>query len=288
MRRTLFSKSELPKPPYSSNYPIWMDSLWGDLIHGDATDIEEDEISIFHDVISHEVACYQPRGAILGPLCIESGENGVVDCRDAIFELPELFACESLRFIRCDATAMVVIEDAVQFQRLCPWLRGTSLLLGTGAGIPRVAFRRFLHRLTLQYDLPVYVLADNDTWGYFMASLLSRGLLAPQGISSSVGIQDVRFLGLTTTQATCLASQGAIQRPWNPTWDLRMQALKRYNCFSSDTWRNEFEQFLKAGRAMDLQSAELLLGTERFVNELVQGSLATGNYLHLNSSIPHA
>src|ERR1700722_9797259 len=97
------------------------------------------------------------------------------------FRIPTWVEADNLEFGKQTAAGIILVESWPVFDRLCrakAW-RTLNMVIVCGHGIPRAGVRRFIHRLAGESTLPVYLLADNDTWGYFIFSLLKRGLLAP-------------------------------------------------------------------------------------------------------------
>src|SRR5713226_9495636 len=70
-----------------------------------------------------------------------------------------------------------LVEKGTQWNRLSEdkfWRRYNCVLL-TGNGQPPRGVRRLARRLHEEYKLPVYVLVDNDPWGYYIYSVVKQG-----------------------------------------------------------------------------------------------------------------
>jgi len=144
-------------------------------------------------------------------------------------------------------------------------MKRTGLALITGCGIPRLATRRLIHRLERECGLPVLLLADNDTWGYWIYSVLKRGLMAPGRESPYTAIKNLSFLGVRAGDWKKFAVPADQLRPWTKQWDLRLEALRNQRCFRSKIWQAEFDRFDAHRSALDLRVLVDHLGVDEFV-----------------------
>lgn len=211
-----------------------------------AEEFEADEYSIFTDVSGLEEQIYLgSRTHVYGEVVLRfNGKN--IKCkkrgRKAV-ELPRWIEPDHVTVKECSAKGVLLIEHYSVFKKIieCPHVHQLPLILITGFGIPRFATRRFLHLLNKTQGTPVYILADNDPWGYFIFSLLKRGTLDPSDHFPFAAINDTRFLGLRSGDLLC--QEAAFK--WKPHWAVQMKALKEYTCFSSKPWQFELSQFEK-------------------------------------------
>jgi len=51
--------------------------------------------------------------------------------------------------------------------------------------------------LTSEFNLPIYVLCDNDPWGAYIYSVIKYGSINLAHISSKMAIPSVKYLGIT-------------------------------------------------------------------------------------------
>lgn len=229
-----------------------------------------DELAVFRHIVEHEVHLYEQRGFFYGPLTLISLEHGRIDgnvFRKGFARLPS-FVERDLVTIECDARGVLLVESQRAFEVLarCRQMRDLRFIVATGCGVPRYAMRRLLHRLSTESSLPVYVLADNDTWGYFLYSVVVRGALSPKKRCDGLAVDDARFAGIHAGTELVRRHCGSARRKWKPHWDLRIRHMCAYECFKkSVTWKQEFRAFRRQGCAYDLLAVIETLGPDKFV-----------------------
>ena len=155
----------------------------------------------------------------------------------------------------------------------------SNLILVSGIGIPRLPTRRVLHRLSTEFNLPVYVLCDNDTWGYFMFSVLKRGLMGPHVRYPFLAVQDLRYLGLRAGEYRSLGFDEKLLIPWKRHYDIRINHLRKYSCFRGSKWQREFSDFRRQHGGFEVNAACGLLGTKTFLRKCILDKLDQGDFL---------
>src|SRR5690606_37769899 len=70
-----------------------------------------------------------------------------------------------------------------------------------GGGQPPRGVRRLLWRLHHELGLPVYVLVDNDPWGYYIYSVVKQGSINLAFESQRMAIPEAKFLGMSSFDA---------------------------------------------------------------------------------------
>ena len=100
-------------------------------------------------------------------------------------------------------------------------------------------------------------MTGNGTWGYFIFSVLKRGMFGPHLHCSQLAIQDLRLIGLRAGDYKVLSAytgreEQRFRRGWKTIWDFRIAAMKEYNCFQSAAWQTELENFRTQQAATDL------------------------------------
>lgn len=267
-------------PPREAKAPLSI--CMGSFYVESSSPLEEDELSIFEDVLRHEAPIHEPRGLYCGSMsALQDGQ--LIDLRQQVFDIPAVVEPDVLDFTECGSTCVLLIEHIDVFRKLAPTLIELRLPLTmvTGVGMPRATTRRLLHHLSKKFSIPVYVLADNDTWGYFMAALLRRGTIAPDSTCDAFGVRDTRFLGMRSQDVNAIANWERLLRPWDPVWSARIAALRTYTSFASDAWQEEFTAFERQQGAFDLQHAVNELGPRRFWLEYILPAIDSGRGLPL-------
>src|SRR5512134_242238 len=141
-------------------------------------------------------------GSVVGPLTIvDDGDR--VDCTrlgKGGYSVPSIVEPEYIEIRRCTADFVLLVEKGTQWNRLSEdkfWRRYNCVLL-TGNGQPPRGVRRLARRLHEEYRLPVYVLVDNDPWGYYIYSVIKQGSINLAFESQRMAIPDAKFIGLSS------------------------------------------------------------------------------------------
>ena len=235
------------------------------------------ETDIFHALFEDEQWLSEPTHAIAGPLTVHQRGRKPIDLRKRKWiSLPAWVESDALNFTIHGAKGILAIEKGTVFARLAEsaHMRHLNMIFVGTMGIPKVATRRVLHRLSEQSGLPIYLLADNDTWGYFIFSVLKRGMMAPHLALPYLAVPKIRFLGARAGEWTKTG------RPpehvlifWKKYWNLRLRAMRTYPCFKSRSWQDEFSAFERQGGKFEAVALLGIMGTKSFVREYLEEKL---------------
>jgi len=141
-------------------------------------------------------------GSIVGPVVFED-DGDRVDCArlgKGGYSVPSIVEPEFIQIRKCTADFVLLVEKGTQWNRLSEdkfWRRYNCVLL-TGNGQPPRGVRRLARRLNEEYDLPVYVLVDNDPWGYYIYSVVKQGSINLAFESERMAIPKAKFIGLSS------------------------------------------------------------------------------------------
>jgi len=240
----------------------------------------EGEADIFHTLLENEAGALDldiPSAGVFGPLVIRwEGDRIDLSKQDGFLGLPHWVESDFLKFTRCSARGILYCEHGTVASKIREseiW-QELKLLLVSGGGVPAVHTRRFLYLLQKRFGLPVYVLADNDTWGYFIFSVLRRGSVLPHQELPHLKLDDVRFLG---------GRAGEVDRKclirWESTWDARLRSLRRYPCFRSKAWQIEFDAFRRQRGKWEMAVLGNALGNPAFALDYLGGKIARRDWL---------
>src|SRR6266478_2175954 len=140
-------------------------------------------------------------GSIVGPLVlVDDGDR--VDCArlgKGGYSVPWIVEPEYLEIRQCTADFLLLVEKGTQWNRLSEdkfWRTHNCVLL-TGNGQPPRGVRRLARRLHEERRLPVYVLVDNDPWGYYIYSVIKQGSINLAFESQRMAIPKAKFVGLS-------------------------------------------------------------------------------------------
>ena len=124
--------------------------------------------------------------------CARLGKGG--------YSVPSIVEPEYIEIRRCTADFVLLVEKGTQWNRLSEdkfWRRYNCVLL-TGNGQPPRGVRRLARRLHEEYKIPVYVLVDNDPWGYYIYSVVKQGSINLAFESERMAIPKAKFIGLSS------------------------------------------------------------------------------------------
>lgn len=245
----------------------------------DTEDFPGWELSAISQVLQHEQAYYESRGFLAGPIRIKLREdNREVLAHPIPVSIPSWVEQDALQIASCDAQCMVVVDQKSEFDRLAQStdLIENRIILMTGCGIPRAQSRRLAHRLELEFNLPIYLLGDNDTWSYFTFSVLKTGAVVPGETLPFLAINGLRYLGIDTTDVRQHFSGSAFRRPWKPGWDERMACLNKFACFRAPDWQTEFKRFAEQGFAVDLSQVLTQMEPKQLWEQMLLPKISTG------------
>ena len=140
------------------------------------------------------------KGLVVGDLSYLNSEGIMVDCSltvggDSIpQDVPEL------RDLRTRANFLLVVEKDAVFQRLLEegvFEAGLPpFIMVTGKGVPDLATRQLVYRLSTQFVLPVVILTDCDPYGFEIALTYKFGSLAMAWAPERLAVPSAIWLGL--------------------------------------------------------------------------------------------
>src|SRR3990170_6778330 len=140
--------------------------------------IEDLEVTV--DALREELHLFAARkGSMVGPITIaDTGDT--IDLRrmgSGGWAVPSIVEGNVITFKKHEAKYVLLIEkDAVwtRFNEDKFWKRNSCIIV-QGGGQPPRGVRRLVQRLHHELKLPVYVLVDNDPWGFYIYSVMKQG-----------------------------------------------------------------------------------------------------------------
>src|SRR3989339_2073878 len=106
---------------------------------------------------------------------------------------------ENIEFKSVKAKYVIYMEKQAVWERLHEdkfWEKQNCLIV-TSQGQTTRGIRRLLQRLSQEHNLPIYVLADFDPWGFYIYSVLKFGSINLAHMAESLALPSARFLGIT-------------------------------------------------------------------------------------------
>jgi len=190
---------------YRGKHTISFKSLTGKVVSENTWDEQRESDSVIRDlevflsVLREDLLILsKEKGKVVGNLVIKSGDD-VIDLSKmghgayAIEPTPDL-----IELVDVDAEYILVVEKDAVFQQLHRygfWKKYKAILV-TSAGQPDRATRRFVRRLSDEYKLPVYILADSDPYGFYIYSVFKAGSITLSYESERLATPSAKFVGV--------------------------------------------------------------------------------------------
>src|ERR687887_1663109 len=197
-------------------------------------------------------------GSIVGPVVfVDDGDR--VDCTrlgKGGYSVPSIVEPEYLQIARCTADFVLLVEKGTQWNRLSEdkfWRRYNCILL-TGNGQPPRGVRRLARRLHEEYKPPVYVLVDNDPWGYYIYSVVKQGSINLAFESERMAIPKAKFIGLSSADPDHYGLPRNVGIKLNDKDVARAKELTKYRWFQKKAWQDEIKRMLGSGLKYELDA----------------------------------
>src|SRR5512138_3358584 len=197
-------------------------------------------------------------GSIVGPVVlVDDGDQ--VDCArlgKGGYSVPSIVEPEYLEIRRCTADFVLLVEKGTQWNRLSEdkfWRTHNCVLL-TGNGQPPRGVRRMARRLHEEHSLPVYVLVDNDPWGYYTYSVVKQGSINLAFESQRMAIPKAKFIGLSSADPEAYKLPRNVGIKLNDKDISRARELMKYKWFQKKEWQNEIKRMLTSELKYELDA----------------------------------
>jgi len=197
-------------------------------------------------------------GTMVGPVILmDDGDK--IDCTKlgkGGYSVPSIVEPEYLQIKKCTADFILLIEKGTQWNRLSEdkfWKKYNCVML-TGNGQPPRGVRRMARRLHEEKKLPVYVLVDNDPWGYYIYSVIKQGSINLAFESQRMAIPKAKFIGLSSADPAKYGLPRNVGIKLNDKDINRAKELMNYSWFQKKEWQNEIKGMLASGLKFELDS----------------------------------
>jgi len=188
---------------------------------------------------------------------VEGGDT--IDCTrqgKAGKTVPSIVEPGDLDIKKCDADFVLLIEKGTQFSRLSEdkfWRKHNCVLL-TGNGQPPRGILRLARRLHDEWKLPVYLLVDNDPWGYYIYSVVKQGSINLAFESQRMAIPDCKFIGLSSRDPETYGLPRNVGIKLNDKDVSRAKEIMAYPWFQKKEWQEEIKRMLASGLKYELDA----------------------------------
>jgi DNA topoisomerase-6 subunit A len=219
--------------------------------------IEDLEVAI--DSLREELHLFATgRGSMVGPITVrDSGDS--IDLRrmgSGGWSVPSIVEDHVVQFTKSEARYVLLIEkDAVwkRFNEDKFWQREKCIII-TGQGQPPRGVRRMVQRLHTELKLPVYVLVDNDPWGFYIYSVLKQGSINLAYESMRMAVPAARFVGLSSFDKVKFKLPSNVSIPMNDQDQSRARQMLAYPWFKEPRWQREIQEMADSGEKYELEA----------------------------------
>ena len=220
--------------------------------------IEDLEVTL--DALREELHLYASnRGNMIGDLtindsgtelnCARVGRNG--------YSIPSIVEPNLLKFVKHNCKFILHVEKDTVFTRFVEdeFYRKHKCLVTHGSGQPPRGVRRMLYRLHNELKLPVYLLLDNDPWGYYIYSVMKQGSINLAFESRRMAIPGARFIGLRSKDFERCNLSPSVTIKLSDTDKKRARQIAKYPWFEKKkAWQKEIARMLDNDFKLEVES----------------------------------
>ncbi len=234
--------------------------------------IEDLEVAI--DTLREELHVFASnRGNLAGPITLVDDGN-TLDCSamgSAGYAVPSICEPDMIQFKKCKAKFILHVEKDTIWRRFHEdrFWQTHDCILSHGGGQPARGMRRLLRRMHEELKLPVYVLLDNDPWGYYIYSVIKHGSINLAYESRRMAIPDAKYIGVSSFDYDRCGMSDDVKIELDANDVKRAKQIANYTWFASKRpWQKEIKKMLSNGFKMEVEamiSKNLSYLTEEYV-----------------------
>jgi len=234
--------------------------------------IEDLEVAI--DSLREELHVFASnRGNLVGPITLVDAGN-TLDCSamgSAGYAVPSIVEPDVIQSKKCDAKFVLHVEKDTVWRRFHEdrFWEEHRCIVSHGGGQPARGMRRLLRRMNDELKLPVFVLLDNDPWGYYIYSVIKHGSINLAYESRRMAIPDARFIGVSSFDYERCEMNDDVKIELDQNDTKRAKQILEYPWFASKKpWQKEIRKMLQNGFKMEVEamiSKDLAYLTETYV-----------------------
>ena len=219
--------------------------------------IEDIEVTV--DALREEMNLFASnRGSMVGEMTlVDSGDT--IDLRrlgSGGWSIPSIVESNVIQFKKCDAKMILLVEKDAVWRRLNEdkfWRKHKAILMHGNGMAPR-GVRRLCHRMVNELKLPLYVLVDNDPWGFYIYSVVKQGSINLAYESQRMAVPEARFLGLSSFDAETYSLPSNVSIKLDDTDVKRAKQMMAYAWFDRREWQREMKRMLREGVKFELEA----------------------------------
>lgn len=200
----------------------------------------------------------EPKGAMVGPMTIiDDGDTiDLMSLGSGGWQVPSIVEPDVIQFKKNAAKFVLLIEKGAVWQRFNKdrfWQTHQCMILHGGGQPPR-GVRRLCYRMHQELKLPVYVLVDNDPWGYYIYSVVKQGSINLAFESQRMAIPAARFIGMSSFDAAEFDIPPHVPMPLTEEDRRRAKEILAYPWFAQRPWQKEIKHMLALGVKLELEA----------------------------------
>ena len=219
--------------------------------------IEDLEVTL--DALREELHVFaEPKGAMVGPMTlVDKGDTiDLARMGSGGWAVPSIVEEDVIQFGKCTAKYLLLIEKGAVWKRFNEdryWERHKCLIMHGGGQPPR-GVRRLCHRLVSELNLPLFVLVDNDPWGYYIYSVVKQGSINLAYESLRMAVPSARFIGMSSYDAKRFDVSESVTIILADTDRSRAKEILSYPWFAKPEWQREIKHMLSTGVKLELEA----------------------------------
>lgn len=199
------------------------------------------------------------RGAMVGPMTlVDNGDTiDLTRMGSGGWAVPSIVEEDIIQFKKCSAKYILLIEKGAVWNRFNQdrfWEKDKCIIIH-GQGQPPRGVRRLLYRLHNELKLPVYVLTDNDPWGYYIYSVVKQGSINLAFESQRMAVPAARFIGMSSFDVERFGINKTVTIKLTDEDTRRAKEIMNYPWFKNKKdWQKEIQKMLQSQVKLELEA----------------------------------
>ncbi len=220
--------------------------------------IEDLEVAI--DSLREELHVFASnRGNLAGPITLVDAGN-TLDCAamgSAGYAVPSIVESDVIQFKKCQAKFILHVEKDTVWRRFHEdrFWETHNCIISHGGGQPARGMRRLLRRMHEELKLPVFVLLDNDPWGYYIYSVIKHGSINLAYESRRMAVPDAHFIGVSSFDYDRCEMSDDVKIELDAGDVKRAKQIANYPWFKNKRpWQREIKKMISNGFKMEVEA----------------------------------
>jgi len=199
------------------------------------------------------------RGAMVGPMTlVDNGDTiDLTRMGSGGWAVPSIVEDDIIQFKKHNARYILLIEKGAVWNRFNQdrfWEKEKCIIIH-GQGQPPRGVRRLLYRLHNELKLPVFVLTDNDPWGYYIYSVIKQGSINLAFESQRMAVPAARFIGMSSFDVERFGINKTVTIKLTDEDTRRAKEIINYPWFKQKKdWQKEIQKMLQSQVKLELEA----------------------------------